>query len=467
MNFRTFLLGFITVIYSTPSLAFDAGEHAILGDMAMAQYFPEYENRITNLEADIDFRYGHLIAMSGDMYKSIEEMALDEPSYLKDYYLHNRKKLKECIDKEIRSIRESKEYEKCSETRMVKRKFRYLTLAHDNYSHFAWHNIKNYINFHEKALWFAQLAYLKCDKKQWNDNNAGCKEKSHELKRLVNKSSYKKRLSKKYEYLDSILARRRLTKKYLIELSKKKMIDLALFANSYADHFLSDAFSSGHLRVPRSQIDAFVDADADIKQLFRKSKREEGSVISGALTQYLHNLDGDLVGVQVKNSRGEEFILRGDKQLFAVDNGIEMAGEPDKQMRAKLPIEAIGLSLKEVFDVIENGNYNSLTTYTALQLVPFVDFDKEKSLQEIVSGHIEKEGSVKAALDKMSPEMKNLYRSAMLFEDLSYKKFFTRFSQSIDPIMQKFRRQIEKEMEEERWAERIPKALKTALVNIR
>jgi len=29
-----------------------------------------------------------------------------------------------------------------------------IALAHDNYSHFAWHNIKKYVELHTKALWY-------------------------------------------------------------------------------------------------------------------------------------------------------------------------------------------------------------------------------------------------------------------------------------------------------------------------
>ncbi len=464
---RHFLL-WVGFCFTLSGVAFDAGEHALLGNMAMQKYHSEFDNRIINLEANIDFSYGHLIAMSADMYKSVEELALDEQKYIKNYLLRNREKLKECIDLEVQSILSGKEYEKCSETSLIKRKFRYLTLAHDNYEHFAWHNLKSYIAYHEKALWFAQLAHLKCDDADWKNSNGMCEAKKSKMVELIRNSEYDKKLPKQYKWFSKVLARRKLTQNYLIELPKTKMIHLALFTNAYADHFLSDAFSAGHLRIPRSQIDAFVENSEKLDELDNLETREEGSAVSGALTQFLHNLDGDLKGIKVINARGDEFVVRGDKQLFAQNGTRALDDESLNSDRTTLPVEAIGLSLNEVFQTIEQGQSStSSLVYQALYLVPYVDYRHERTLHDMVQEHLAQSSSVKEALNSMSPEMKNIYRSFMLFEESNYKSYFLNFANHLDSLMQLFRGQVKDEMTQMELIARLPTKLSDALLNVR
>jgi hypothetical protein len=445
--------------------AFDAGEHAILGDSAFSNAFDTKPNQIKNLEAKLAYRYGQLVAMSGDMYKSIEELALDEPKLLKDYYMHNRKQLKRCIDKEVNSIKQTSEYTKCSELTLIKRKFRYLTLAHDNYTHFAWHNIKTYIEFHQRALWFAKLAYLKCTKKQLKKKHQECKANQQQIDRLVNESPYQKRLSKSYKYFKSVLSRRKLTKDYLKKQSKSRLMDLALFANAYADHFLTDAFSAGHLRIPRSQIDDFVeksDAYAQIKT--SKQKREEGSIISGALTQYLHNLDGHLAGIPVKNSRGDSFLIRGDKQLFSALNTTSIRYIDTKPSHIRIAAEAVSLSLLDIKQMVETGEKPK--RYKALELVPFIDPVKAPSLIVQVSEHVKKSGSISKATKSMSSEMRNLFKTSALFLGEDYKTVFQQFVDELPLMLESLRQQITKELELPVYQGSIPKPLASALKSI-
>lgn len=506
MTLKQLTAGLMLIVANT-AYSFDAGEHALLGDLAMAKYFPAFNDQITNLEADISFRYGSLIAMSGDMYKSVEELALDEPAHLKGFYLNNRRKLRDCIDKEVAAIRLKKAYEKCSELQIIKRKFRYLTLAHDNYTHFAWHNIKQYVTYHKKALWFAKLAHLKCSGKQQAEQPEICQKNLKQLIALVYASDYDKKLDVQYQYFKKLLSRRKLTKWYLINLPKEKTIDLALFTNAFADHFLTDAFSSGHLRVPRAQIDAFVEASDNIKRIKGKSLREGGSIISGALTQFLHNLDGNLDGLKVTNSRGDKFIARGDRQLFARVGSTELAGKPELNQQARIPVEAVAVSLKEVFQVISTGSLSGFgvtrhedewvgnknvdsdkarqetpehpvskteagtqelpeAVYQALMLVPFVDEQHESSLAQTVKRHLKQTNSVSDALDTMSSEMKHLYRGAMLLEDQSYDQFFHLFSDKLSELMTMFKLQIVDEQQKSALFNHVPKPLLSAYKKI-
>ena len=453
------------LLSSSFAYSFDAGEHALLGDLAMKRYHPEFDNHIINLEAEVDFSYGHLIAMSADMYQSVEELALDEQKYIKNYLLHNRKKLKQCIDKEVMSIKKGGEYKKCSETNMVKRKFRYITLAHDNFSHFAWHNLVNYIYYHEQALWFAELAYLKCTNEEKKSAPEMCTKKKEQRQNKVSSSSYQESLPKRYSYLKKVLSRRKITQDYLMELSHKKLLHLALFTNAYGDHFLTDAFSAGHLRVPRSQIDAFVEYNGTMNKK-SKREREDGSIVSGALTQYLHNLDGYITGIEVQNIRGDKFTVRGDKQLFSVNDDVLLAGHPEKQSRANIAIEAVGISIGEILNMASKGVVEK--RFSALNLVPYIDYTKTASLQDTVTQHVKGSGSIKKALNQMSPEMLTMYRGALLFDESNdYKDFFAKFTNSINDMMAQLRAQIKQDIEQNDDAKKIPEALRSHLINIR
>ena len=83
----------IAITYAYPAKAFDAGEHALIGDTGFTMANSEYPNSIKNLEVDISFSYGQLIAMSGDMYISVEEISLDDPGYFNGFFNRNRRYL--------------------------------------------------------------------------------------------------------------------------------------------------------------------------------------------------------------------------------------------------------------------------------------------------------------------------------------------------------------------------------------
>lgn len=69
--------------------------------------------------------------------------------------------------------------------------------------------------------------------------------------------------------------------------------------NAFADHFLSDIFSSGHVRTPR-------------KEIYQLGTPSE---ITGLLAKYMHDEDS-LHGLFVTNSRGDSWIAYGDKRFF-------------------------------------------------------------------------------------------------------------------------------------------------------
>lgn len=299
------------------SYAFDAGEHALIGDIAYTELAAPFENSFANLENNVDYTYGDLVAMSGDMYESLEELALNDPKIFSAMHKRNRNSLKSCVDEEIRSIKSESAYVGCNDLRFASKKLKYVLLAHDNFTHFTWHNVVKYIEYHQKALWFAHLAYLQCDETQIDQKPIQCEKNSTETRLLLEKSPYRHRLKSKYRKFPKLFPRKSFSQDYLINLSKSKLIHLSMFANAFADHFLTDTFSAGHLRVPRSQIDNFVETYQQGSVLMEIGKRTEGSALSGALSQLLHNLDGNDTGTPVINSLGQSFIIRSDKQLFS------------------------------------------------------------------------------------------------------------------------------------------------------
>ena len=451
----------LTLLISQHAFAFDAGEHAIIGDVAYADFEKVFPNQIRNLEANISFSYGQLIAMSADMYVSVEEISLDDPGFFNGFFHRNRNSLKKCINKEIEAIRTKAHYSGCDDLDFAKKKLQYVTLAHDNYGHFAWHNIKQYIELHEKALWFAHLAYLKCTEQQKLDSKEDCDERNSKLEKMVSESDYRNKQKSKYRRLPKLFPRKRFTKRYFLKMPKDKMIRLALFTNAFADHYLTDAFSAGHLRVPRSQIDKFVEV-YDNKEATKK--RNKGSSVSGALTQYLHNLDGSLTGINVVNSLGDKFVVRSDKQLFSKHNSRELSGIVEDNPQLSFPIRATQASLGEIFRVIEKGEQAvPKNNFSALQYVPFVENPEEDSLSSRVASHIEKHGSIKKAIKSMSSEMQLVYKSSMAIDDISYKDYFKNFVESIPEMMKELRSQIAAETKNKELRKRIPESLLSAL----
>lgn len=76
-----------------------------------------------------------------------------------------------------------------------------------------------------------------------------------------------------------------------------QQLELAYAMNSFADHFLTDLFSAGHLRVPRKQLARVV------------TPGELGSLIS----RFMHDEDSKF-GLKVRNALGDEWHAYGDKR---------------------------------------------------------------------------------------------------------------------------------------------------------
>lgn len=122
-----------------------------------------------------------------------------------------------------------------------------------------------------------------------------------------------------------------------------QQLELAYAMNSFADHFLTDLFSAGHLRVPRKQLAAVV------------TPGELGSLIS----RFMHDEDSKF-GLNVRNALGDEWHAYGDKRYFDSN---------DAANRTQVK-RAVQSSADEIFDAYISGIAPSPATFKAPLHVP-------------------------------------------------------------------------------------------------
>ncbi|MBS1968973.1 MAG: hypothetical protein JSU04_01625 [Bdellovibrionales bacterium] len=258
--------------------------------------------RIFRDDRKYTFQYGEIVT-SADYYNNPTDFAQDKKSAIV--------KIVKCAYKQ-KSVHpkqrtEDIEYPSCDSTGVLGIPG-YLEVVSQNYNHFGWNNMVAYVEYHGKALQFA-------------------------------KRSYDLRSS------DSVQSRAYLNK--------------AMIFNAYADHYLTDAFASGHIRVPRIQIKEW--AKDELPGTLRSSRGD-------LLSMFLHNTESLNLrtrkeeGLRVQNSRGDVWMTRGDGHLnlFATDLDPTLA----------LPRQAVAESFK---DILLAAFYGDLPegVYQATQFVPF------------------------------------------------------------------------------------------------
>ncbi|UDI93762.1 MULTISPECIES: phospholipase [Pseudomonas] len=118
-------------------------------------------------------------------------------------------------------------------------------------------------------------------------------------------------------------------------------LERAYAMNAFADHYLTDLFSSGHLRVPRKAMAAAV------------TPSDLGSLI----TRFMHDEDSKF-GLKVRNGHGEQWRAFGDKRYFD-------ATDADNRKQVS---QAVQDSADEVYAAYSSGSVP--TTFNALQRVP-------------------------------------------------------------------------------------------------
>ncbi|KPN92803.1 hypothetical protein [Pseudomonas nunensis] len=123
----------------------------------------------------------------------------------------------------------------------------------------------------------------------------------------------------------------------------EKQLEVAYAMNAFADHFLTDLFSAGHLRVPRKALAAAV------------TPSDLGSLI----TRFMHDEDSKF-GLNVRNANGEQWHAYGDKRYFdAIDSANRL------HVNA-----AVQLSADEVFAAYLSGTVPVPSSFAALKQLP-------------------------------------------------------------------------------------------------
>ncbi|KAJ5964876.1 uncharacterized protein N7479_004752 [Penicillium vulpinum] len=123
-------------------------------------------------------------------------------------------------------------------------------------------------------------------------------------------------------------------------------LHLAYGMNAFADHFLEDLFSAGHLRTPRRSLHAPPNLSADW------------------CAKYMHDEDC-AIGLNVTNSNKTSFRVYGDKRLLDKANIVTR----------DLCIKALQYSADEIFDAWKNKVIP--TSFQALELAPTLESSRQ------------------------------------------------------------------------------------------
>ncbi|MDD1015701.1 phospholipase [Pseudomonas rubra] len=124
---------------------------------------------------------------------------------------------------------------------------------------------------------------------------------------------------------------------------QRKDLELAYAMNAFADHFLSDLFSGGHLRTPRKQLYETV------------TPSDVGSLLS----RYMHDEDCKF-GLNVFNAMDESWHAYGDKRYF---DTVDVANR--NHVNA-----VVQTSVDEVFQSFSDGTVPSEEAFEALLWLP-------------------------------------------------------------------------------------------------
>lgn len=312
---------FFVSLSSAQSVRWSEGEHLELGMAASALACRSLEiplrqcptQNISRNNGKDHFQYGEVLT-AGDYYNTPKEFLTDKKPMLglvlkcayKQKNLHSSQQFSDV------------HYPECNSVGLAGLRD-YLYVISHNYNHFGWNNMVSYVDLHQQALDFAVQAF-------------------HTAKSDPGKS--------------------------------RALLNTAITYNAFADHFLTDAFASGHIRVPRLQIKEW--ARENLRGPLRASRGD-------LLTMYLHDFESRNLrtrkeeGLRVQNSWGDVWQTRGDGSLFLLVD--------PKDLSIALPRAAVAESLREVLLAWQTGVVPA-GIFSATHYVPF---SYDKSLLEKLS----------------------------------------------------------------------------------
>jgi hypothetical protein len=301
-------------------VGFEGGEHTAIGDSAML-YFAQGDpgdvawNVQLHLPNGAQFTYGQIVALGGDFYgvpaRPISDgttpedriarfVAAFETLATNPAAVAESKEILAVMKIEIDAVNAalfdgqpaSTAYAKLGDSLSYKWEFitkgRYLSLAAVNWDHFSQHAVSAYQAGHAAALAQAVVAHGSPQRDQ------------------------------------------------------RARLELAYAMNAFADHFLSDLFSAGHVRTPR-------------KELYEISSVH---LAASALARFMHNEDSRY-GLNVSNQQGVSWRAYGDDRYFdSVDN-----------QNLTLVDQTVQLSADEVFQAFLSGQAPDPGSYQALSWI--------------------------------------------------------------------------------------------------
>lgn len=311
--FSFFLLCHISsVSFAQVQVQWSESEHLELAEIGAAKACAELNisikdcpiKKIQRADKKLSFKYGELVA-AADFYHT--PLAMDQDKAM------GISKLIKCAHSAVNDLPDltpqTPEASNCNLTGFLAMPG-YLEVLTSNYSHFGWNNMVSYIDNHQMALKKAQESF--------------------------NKKTQDPKLS-------------------------LRLFHQALIYNGFADHYLTDAFASGHIRVPRIQIKKWA-----IKNLPGPLRSHRGDLLSLIIHDHeSRNLrSGQEEGLRVKNSMGDLWMTRGDGDLHTnVD---------ENDVGFLMPMMAVKESFKEVLLAWQTGEVPD-GIYSATKYVPFHD----------------------------------------------------------------------------------------------
>ena len=403
---------------SSPSRQrYESGEHVWIGDRGYELAFTDaelgphvsYHNfmLIPRRDKNETFRYGELVALSGDFYLTPAELYWERRACIPWLWESNDlSDIRAIFADELKAISEQQLQGTAYPDHNIAFWWNakgYIELALDNTDHFGWHNLKAYCRYHGDALAFALQA---------RDMQDFDRDKAAEL------------------------------------------WGQALFTNAFADHFLTDAFAAGHIRVPRREICQWAGQQGYSKEL------------AGALSKLLHDQDGhlksihgsghslaldDTEGLYVCNSLGKDWHTRCDGQLF-VKNGAELPAVCQ-------PVEAVRESVKELLTAYIFGRTPD-GVYAATTYVPF-PHPKGPGLTDKFPTDIDAD-RIEQLLDRVKWYIKVPYLSTGL-----EAKHVKALCAALPGFLEEFRQAVQRDSVDPELVRRLPEALVAGFKAIR
>jgi hypothetical protein len=363
---------------------FDSAEHRQLGDKvyiwkleSLADvYDSDWENHLLQLAPDLKLTYGQIVALAGDLY-GIPSRPISggkDANERRKRFDEAFNSLVNCDRNELRRILAAMDEETAwldqqmragvpadtayangpnfddkymaatGGTNVVTHPGRYLDLAKTNFDHFGSDAVTAYSTGHAAAISMALEASRSMA--QNGDSQSG-REKAYE------------------------------------------MFQMALAASAFADHYLTDLFSAGHLRVPR-------------RPLAQDFDTLDGLGGAGSLMAKFQHGEDSRFGLFVRNAAGGCWKCFGDGHLLTL---------PGAQ-NASMAWEAIQESMTEVWCAFRDGV--SPAAYKPLTLIPVLSAigrheseDKHPNPLNFAAAFIERDGHPLAREDIADVDLHN------------------------------------------------------------